>query len=253
MRTRLQRVASHPSSCEVIILMSPKGNHRTTSKPVTLKTVAEHVGVTAGTVSAVLNNSPASRAIPLTTRERIQNAARTFNYPPNFFARSLRKKPTHLVAVISAHIGEIRTALITAGIESQLREKNYLFIAGAHQQDPHLLERYAHHLMQHGVEGFIVLDFQYEHVIAPPMVTVGSKVFSQRVAHDVVVENHTDHLPAGILDASDMALFHAPLLQVGRTAARLLLQKIAAAEGAGRMGHRGHSEPLSADGDRVGG
>ena len=43
---------------------------------VTLKEVAKHVGLTPGTVSAVLNNSAASRSIPETTRQRILAAAR---------------------------------------------------------------------------------------------------------------------------------------------------------------------------------
>ena len=206
--------------------MARASNHSKISGPVTLKTIAAQVGVTAGTVSAVLNSSPASHAIPAGTRERIRNAARALNYRPNFFARSLRKKPTHLIGVIAGNIGDGRTALITAGIESHLREKNYLFIAGVHQQDPHLLEKYVRHLLQHGVEGFVLLDFQHEHLIGAPTITVGSMVPAYRAEHDVVVEDYTDGLPIGLLDRPDMALFRAPLLKVGRVAARLLLERI---------------------------
>jgi len=42
-----------------------------TSDKVTLKTIAEHLGLTAGTVSAALNNSPAARSIPEHTKNRI--------------------------------------------------------------------------------------------------------------------------------------------------------------------------------------
>jgi len=206
--------------------MARASNHSKISAPVTLKTIAAQVGVTAGTVSAVLNSSPASNAIPAATRERIRNAARDLNYRPNFFARSLRKKPTHLVGVIAGHIGDARTALIIAGIESQLREKNYLFIAAVHQQDPHLLLKYVRHLLQHGVEGFVLLDFPYEHLISAPTITVGSKVSVHSAEHDVVIEDYTDGLPVGLLDRTDMALFHAPLLKAGRAAARLLLGRI---------------------------
>src|SRR5438034_556691 len=38
---------------------------------VTLKTIAEHLGLTPGTVSAALNNSPAARSIPEHTKNRI--------------------------------------------------------------------------------------------------------------------------------------------------------------------------------------
>jgi hypothetical protein len=57
---------------------------------VTLKTVADHVGLTPGTVSAVLNNSRAADRIPQTTRDRIVAAARELHYQPNPVARALR-------------------------------------------------------------------------------------------------------------------------------------------------------------------
>jgi DNA-binding LacI/PurR family transcriptional regulator len=206
--------------------MERASKHPKIAGPVTLKIIAAKAGVTAGTVSAVLNSSPASHAIPAGTRERIRNTARALNYRPNFFARSLRKKPTHLVGVIAGHLGDLRTALIMAGIESQLREKNYLFIAGVHQQDAHLLEKYVHQLLQNGVEGFILVDFQYEHLITSPTVTVGSRVSAHRVEHDVLLEDYTDGMPMGMLDRSDVPTFHAPLLKIGRSAARLLLERI---------------------------
>jgi transcriptional regulator with XRE-family HTH domain len=57
---------------------------------VTLKTVADYVGLTPGTISAVLNNSRAAERIPQATRERIVAAARELNYQPNPLARALR-------------------------------------------------------------------------------------------------------------------------------------------------------------------
>src|SRR6266700_1599986 len=68
--------------------------HMDSSKPsterVTLKTVADHLGLTPGTISAVLNKTRAAQRIPQTTRDRIFAAAREFNYQPNPLARALR-------------------------------------------------------------------------------------------------------------------------------------------------------------------
>ncbi|HEY4782454.1 MAG TPA: LacI family DNA-binding transcriptional regulator, partial [Chthoniobacterales bacterium] len=64
------------------------------STVITLKAVARHLGLTAGTVSAVLNNSPSARSIPQQTKLRIHAAAKELNYRPNFFARTLRNKRT---------------------------------------------------------------------------------------------------------------------------------------------------------------
>ena len=73
----------------------PPNNGRTT-----LKELAKHLGLTKGTVSAVLNDSPYAKAIPQHTKDRIFAAALELNYHPNFFARTLRKKRTFTVGVI---------------------------------------------------------------------------------------------------------------------------------------------------------
>ena len=57
---------------------------------VTLRTVANYVGLTPGTISAVLNNTLAARRIPQPTKDRIFAAARELNYQPNPLARALR-------------------------------------------------------------------------------------------------------------------------------------------------------------------
>jgi LacI family transcriptional regulator len=59
---------------------------------VTLKTVAQHVGLSPATVSLVLNESPVADSIPLETKERVIAAARELDYRPNYLARSLRSQ-----------------------------------------------------------------------------------------------------------------------------------------------------------------
>ena len=63
---------------------------RKTPTRVTLRTIAEQVGLTPGTISAVLNNTKAADRIPQHTRDRVITAARELNYSPNPLARALR-------------------------------------------------------------------------------------------------------------------------------------------------------------------
>ncbi|MCU1270706.1 MAG: transcriptional regulator, LacI family [Acidobacteriaceae bacterium] len=56
----------------------------------TLRTVADHLGLTPGTISAVLNDTPGALRIPQATKDRIVAAARDLNYQPNPLARALR-------------------------------------------------------------------------------------------------------------------------------------------------------------------
>jgi len=129
-----------------------------TKPAVTLKSVAELVGLTASTVSAVLNSSSASRSVPKHTQARILEAARALDYRPNFFARSLRVKRTYMIGVILEEIGDAYGSLVISGIERYLREQNVFFLTVAHRHDKKLLASYSTVLRERGVEGFITVD-----------------------------------------------------------------------------------------------
>jgi len=145
---------------------------------VTLKMVAQHVGLTPGTVSAVLNNAPSAHSIPQKTKNRIHAAAKELDYRPNFFARSLRSKRTYMIGVIAEEIGDSYGSLVISGIEEYLREKDYFFLTVVHRHNPELLNRYAQLLMQRGVEGFITVDMKLSGALLLPTVAVpGHKVF----------------------------------------------------------------------------
>lgn len=139
---------------------------------VTLKTIAEHLGLTPGTVSAALNNSPAARSIPEHTKNRIIEAAQALNYRPNFFARTLRLRRTYTIGVIAEEIGDAYGAMIISGIEEYLRKNNYFFLTVIHRHDPKLLQTYAQMLLTGGVEGFITTDTSISHKLALPTVAV---------------------------------------------------------------------------------
>lgn len=139
---------------------------------VTLKTIAEHLGLTPGTVSAALNNSPAARSIPEHTKARIIEAAQALNYRPNFFARTLRLKRTYTIGVIAEEIGDAYGALVISGIEEYLRKNNYFFLTVIHRHDPNLLQTYAQMLLTRGVEGFITTDTSLTEKLALPTVAV---------------------------------------------------------------------------------
>jgi DNA-binding LacI/PurR family transcriptional regulator len=135
------------------------GKTETRDKPkVTLKTLADRLGLTAGTVSATLNDSPAARSIPEHTKQRILRTARELNYRPNYFARSLRLQRTHTIGVIAEQIGDPYGAMIITGIEEYLRASEYFFLTVIHRHDRQILQNYSQMLVTRGVEGFITVD-----------------------------------------------------------------------------------------------
>jgi DNA-binding LacI/PurR family transcriptional regulator len=108
-----------------------KHARNTAKKPeaVTLKVVAEYVGLTAGTVSLVLNNAPQSVSIPQQTKDRVFAAARKLNYQPNLFARALRTRQIPAVSGTQGLASGSR-ALVFEGGEHFLRAVNAIRQAG---------------------------------------------------------------------------------------------------------------------------
>jgi len=157
-----------------------------TSDKATRKTIAEHTGLTPGTVSAALNNSPAARSIPEHTKKRIIAAARELNYRPNFFARTLRLKRTYTIGVIAEEIGAAYGAMVISGIEEYLRKNNYFFLIVLHRHDPRLLQTYAHMLLTRGVEGFITTDASVKETLMLPTVAVAGHARVEGVTNVVL-------------------------------------------------------------------
>jgi DNA-binding LacI/PurR family transcriptional regulator len=158
-------------------------------KPVTLKAVAQHLGLTPGTVSTVLNSAPSSRSIPAHTKNRIYAAAKELNYRPNFFARSLRKKRTYMIGVIAEEIGDPYGAMIISGIEEYLRQKDYFFLTVVHRHQAELLKLYSRLLIERGVEGLITVDTILHEAPVLPTVAVGGHGEMPGVTN-IVLDHH---------------------------------------------------------------
>src|SRR5579862_8849552 len=175
---------------------------------VTLKAVAQHIGLTPGTVSAVLNNSPSARSIPQETKNRIHAAAKELNYKPNFFARTLRNKRTYTIGVIAEEIGDSYSSPIISGIEQYLRGRDYFFLTVVHRHDQVLLNRYSQMLSERGVEGIITVDTTVQEAPTLPTVAIAGHKKLKGVTNIVL-----DHERAAVL-----ALSHLKELQHQRIA-----------------------------------
>jgi DNA-binding LacI/PurR family transcriptional regulator len=152
--------------------MSLKRTTDRNESKVTLQTLAKHLNLAAGTISAALNDSPAARAIPEHTKQRILEAARELNYRPNYFARSLRLQRTYTIGVIAEQIGDPYGAMVISGIEEHLRESEYFFLTVIHRHDHRVLQNYSQMLVTRGVEGFITVDTSITERPSRPTVAV---------------------------------------------------------------------------------
>ena len=93
-------------------------------KPASLKTLAEHLGLSPATISVVLNDVP-GRSIPQATRDRIKAAAKKLNYQPSLLARSLNQA-AHAIGILVPELGEGYHTQVLSGVGDQLVQEELL-------------------------------------------------------------------------------------------------------------------------------
>lgn len=123
--------------------------------PVTLRMIAHRVGLAPCSVSAVLNDTPASKRIPLRTKNRILRAAERLNYRPNLSARALRTRRTHIVGVLAGDLGKPEVGLVIGAVERELRKRGYLVLLSSAGEG---MESCPEHVLQAGPEGWITIN-----------------------------------------------------------------------------------------------
>ena len=145
---------------------------RTSGAGVSLKRLAEHLGLSQAAVSFVINRSPAAKSIPQRTQELIRAAARELNYRPNHLARSLRQQRSFTIGVVVPEISEGYAALVMSGIEDLLLQEGYFYFVVSHRHRNELIEEYPLLLQQRAVEGLIVVDTALTGPVDVPSVAV---------------------------------------------------------------------------------
>src|SRR5271168_1513853 len=164
-----------------------------------MRDVAEDSGFSPATVSIVLNNAPLARYIAPATKKRIEEAAKKLGYRPNAMARFLRSKRSHTVGLVFFDITDPFCTPVMRGIENALYQSSYVPIfADAHNQR-NRFERYLEMLLEHHVEGLIVVANWLVvdiHVLADlskrniPAATIGWELPGDTVS-SVMVDNET--------------------------------------------------------------
>ena len=137
-----------------------------------LKSLAEHVGLSQAAVSLVINRSPGAKSIPHRTQELIRKAARELNYRPNHIARSLRQQRSYTIGVVVPEISEGYAALVMSGIEDHLLQEGYFYFVVSHRHRDELIEEYPLMLQQRAVEGLIAVDTAITSAAQVPLVAV---------------------------------------------------------------------------------
>lgn len=88
----------------------------------TIKTLAERLGLSIATVSKALKDS---YEISVETKKRVMDLAAELNYIPNPYASSLRKQKSGTIAVVLPEVADNFFSLAINGIQSVAAQRNY--------------------------------------------------------------------------------------------------------------------------------
>ena len=139
---------------------------------VSLKQLADYLGLSPATVSVVINRSPVADTISAHTKSLILAAARKFNYRPNFFARSLRMQRSLTIGVLVPEVSDGYATTVLSGIEDDLLRAGYFYFVASHRHRADLIDEYPKLFLDRAVDGIIAVDTPWRHRLRVPVVTV---------------------------------------------------------------------------------
>ncbi len=167
-------------------------------RPVSLKDLAEVLGLAPATISLVINGSRVADTIPQETKNRIFAAVHKYKYRPNFFARSLRAQRSFTIGVIVPEVSDGYSASVMSGIEDYLLQEGYFYFVASHRHRTDLIDEYPRLFLERSVDGLIGVDTPWTLSLSVPVVTVSG-------------HNEVDGVTNVVLDherAADVALNH---------------------------------------------
>src|SRR5579859_3813332 len=162
-------------------------------KPVSLKILADYLGLCPATVSLVLNNVP-GRSIPQETRDRVRAAAHKFNYQPSLLARSLRKQRTFTIGVLVPELSDGYHTMVMSGIGDHLMQEGYFYFSAHPRHKPDMVAEYPRLLVGRGAEGLIAIDTALEHELPVHVVAVAGHKKIPGVTNVVLDHHHAAEL-----------------------------------------------------------
>jgi LacI family transcriptional regulator len=126
-------------------------------KRVSIKDIAEKVGVSIALVSYVMNGKEKEKRVGADVVKRIKKTARELNYKPNQIAKSLRTGSTKTIGLIVADIANPFFSNLARVIEDEAGKLGYSVIIGSSDEDRHKSAVLMDLLVNRQVDGFIIV------------------------------------------------------------------------------------------------
>ncbi len=156
---------------------------------VTLKDVAEHVGVNVSTASRALSDDRNSLVSPV-TRRRVEEAARKLGYRGNLQASALRRGRTGIIGVIVADLNNPFIGPVLRGVANALAGRGLLPIMTESRDSSEELAQICDKMLAQRVDGIIITAGRY-----------GDRELLQQVAAEVPTVLAVRQLPGSGIPA----------------------------------------------------
>ncbi|MDQ0383158.1 LacI family DNA-binding transcriptional regulator [Amycolatopsis thermophila] len=128
------------------------------ARRVTLRDVADRVGLSANTVSRALSGKD---QVSESTREMIVAEARRLGYVPNSHARSLVSGTTMVLALVITNPSNPFYAALISAVERQCRVAGYSVLLLVTEENEDNEERAVQQLLRFGVDGVLAVPIQH--------------------------------------------------------------------------------------------
>lgn len=125
------------------------------AKKISMKDIAQELGVSVALVSYVLNRKFSNR-ISVDTAEKIRKLAKKYNYTPNQIAKSLKNNKTYTIGLIVADISNLFYSEISRHIEEEAQSLGYNVVFASAYEDPNRFESIVDVFLSKQVDGLIL-------------------------------------------------------------------------------------------------
>ena len=137
------------------------------AKNITIQSISDKLGISATTISRVLNGLGEKYRISKKTIELVTTTAESLNYSPNNIAKGLRLKKSNIIGLIVPDITNAWFSQLVSSIENEARKLNYnIFLCNSNEDI--LVEKKSVSLLQNWmVDGIIIapIGLESEHLI----------------------------------------------------------------------------------------
>ena len=165
-------------------------------KRVSLKTIADQLGVSSATVSLVLNGKNQHGRVSKEMSQKILDKAAELNYIPNSLAKGLKVGKSRTIGLIIADISNLFFGALALHIQNIAEEKGYTVIIGNTNEQVGEMEKLINFLYARQVEGLIITPTEKSQTLLKklthnkiPFVLV-DRTFPELAVNSVLINNY---------------------------------------------------------------